>query len=49
MTLDLVLILVHRLCEVAHFHDVLKHPAFKQDPMATILEHVQNSIATGAM
>ena len=33
-----------RLSELSHYQDVLKHPAFIKDPMATIAEHVQNSV-----
>ena len=40
---------VFRLREVDRYADVLKHPSFKQDAMATISEHIKNSVATGTV
>lgn len=30
--------------EIAHFQEVVKHPAFKADPLAAISEHIKNAI-----
>ena len=31
--------------EVDHFQDVLKHPAYKEDPLGAITQHIQNSLS----
>lgn len=30
--------------EIAHFQQVVKHPAFKANPLAAICEHIKNAI-----
>ncbi|XP_078344559.1 uncharacterized protein LOC144630141 [Oculina patagonica] len=30
--------------EIAHFQQVLKHPAFKANPLAAISEHIKNAV-----
>lgn len=30
--------------EIAHFQQVLKHPAFKADPLGAISEHIKNAV-----
>ena len=47
LLLLLIIIIVVRLSEVDHYQDVLKHPAFKQDPLQAISEHVSNSVTMG--
>ena len=34
----------YRASEIAHFQQVLKHPAFKANPLGAIAEHIKNAV-----
>ena len=41
-TIDLLFFF--RASEIAHFQQVLKHPAFKANPLGAISEHIKNAV-----
>lgn len=43
----IVLTYAFRLSEVDHFQSVLAHPAFKEDPLGAITQHIRNATARG--
>lgn len=36
--------LFYRASEIAHFQQVLKHPAYKANPLGAISEHIKNAL-----
>ena len=40
-------VLLLRLSEVDHFQSVLAHPAFQEDPLGAITQHIRNATARG--
>ena len=37
-------VFVFRASEIAHFQQVLQHPAYKANPLAAISEHIKNAV-----
>jgi len=42
--LQLFFLFFYRASEIAHFQQVLQHPAFQANPLAAISEHIKNAI-----
>ena len=44
---DVLFCFILRLSEVDHFQSVLAHPAFQEDPLGAITQHIRNATARG--
>ena len=44
LTLFSLCFLFYRASEIAHFQQVLKHPAYKANPLGAISEHIKNAL-----